>query len=59
MPRTKIAETKDLPPETGTIVEADGRPLALFNACGTFYAVGNTCLHRGGPWARASSTAPS
>jgi len=47
--RTKIAETKDLPPGSGTIVEAGGRTLALFNVDGTFYAIDNTCLHRGGP----------
>jgi nitrite reductase (NADH) small subunit len=47
--RTKIAETKDLPAGSGTIVEAGGRTLALFNVDGTFYAIDNTCLHRGGP----------
>ena len=26
-----------------------GRPVALYNVEGTFYATGNVCLHRGGP----------
>ena len=45
----KIADTKDVPPGTGTIVDAGGRTLAVFNVDGTFYAIDNTCLHRGGP----------
>jgi nitrite reductase (NADH) small subunit len=46
---TKVGETSDLQPDQGTIVEASGKTLALFNAGGTFYAIDNTCLHRGGP----------
>lgn len=30
-------------------VSVGGRPVALFNVRGTFYATSNTCLHRGGP----------
>jgi len=26
-----------------------GRAVALFNVAGRFYAIANTCLHRGGP----------
>jgi nitrite reductase/ring-hydroxylating ferredoxin subunit len=26
-----------------------GRPVALFNVGGSFYALSNTCIHRGGP----------
>jgi nitrite reductase/ring-hydroxylating ferredoxin subunit len=26
-----------------------GRPVALFNVDGTFYALSNVCIHRGGP----------
>jgi nitrite reductase (NADH) small subunit/3-phenylpropionate/trans-cinnamate dioxygenase ferredoxin subunit len=47
--RVRIATTGDLPPGTGTSVEAGGRTLALFNVDGTLYAVDDTCAHRGGP----------
>jgi nitrite reductase (NADH) small subunit/3-phenylpropionate/trans-cinnamate dioxygenase ferredoxin subunit len=50
MPQTiKVAQTDDLPPGTGKVVEADGRSIALFNVQGTFHAIDNTCTHRGGP----------
>jgi nitrite reductase/ring-hydroxylating ferredoxin subunit len=45
----KVAETKDLLPGTGKVVEADGRSIALFNVAGTFYAIDNACTHEGGP----------
>ena len=45
----KIAETKELAPGTGKVVAAEGHSLALFNVAGTFYAIDNTCTHRGGP----------
>ena len=46
---TKVADTADLAPGQGKVVDADGKALALFNVDGTFYAIGNTCGHRGGP----------
>lgn len=45
----KVASTSDLQPGGGLVVELDGRIIALFNANGEFYALDNTCLHRGGP----------
>ena len=45
----RVATAADVPPGTGTVVEAHGRRIALFNVDGTFYATDNTCLHRGGP----------
>jgi nitrite reductase (NADH) small subunit len=45
----RVARAADVPPGTGTVVNIDGRLLALFNVGGTFYALDNTCLHRGGP----------
>lgn len=45
----KVAAVADVPPGSGKVVQADGRFLALFNVDGTFYALDNTCLHRGGP----------
>jgi nitrite reductase/ring-hydroxylating ferredoxin subunit len=31
------------------IIEVGGRSIALFNVNGQFYALDNTCMHRGGP----------
>jgi nitrite reductase (NADH) small subunit len=45
----RVAGVRDVPPGTGTVVNVGGRLLALFNVGGTFYALDNTCLHRGGP----------
>ena len=45
----RVAATADLAPGQCSTVEAEGRPVALFNSGGTFYALDNTCLHRGGP----------
>ncbi len=45
----KVAQVSDLSPGEGRVVQAEGQPLALFNVGGTFYAIHNTCLHRGGP----------
>jgi nitrite reductase/ring-hydroxylating ferredoxin subunit len=45
----KVARRQEIPEGTGKTVEAGGKPIALFNAGGKFYAIGNTCLHRGGP----------
>lgn len=50
MPKTvKVAQASELSPGTGKVVEADGHSIALFNVEGTFYAIDNTCTHRGGP----------
>jgi 3-phenylpropionate/trans-cinnamate dioxygenase ferredoxin component len=45
----KVARRDEIPEGTGKTVEAAGKPIALFNAGGKFYAIHNTCLHRGGP----------
>ena len=44
----KIAETKDLTPGQAATFDVEGQKIALFNVEGTFYAVGDTCTHRGG-----------
>lgn len=31
------------------VAQAGGKDIALFNVDGAFYALDNTCLHRGGP----------
>ncbi len=45
----KVAEVNDLSPGQGKVVHAEGQDIALFNVDGTFHAIHNTCLHRGGP----------
>ena len=45
----RVAAVDDVAPGSGKVVVANGRALALFNVDGSFYALDNTCLHRGGP----------
>lgn len=47
----KVAVVADVAPGGGLCVEAGGKQIALFNVDGTFYAIDNTCPHRGGPLA--------
>ena len=45
----RIAGTADIKPGSGATVEAGGKSLAVFNVEGTYYAIDNECVHRGGP----------
>lgn len=47
--RVRLAAVEDVPAGEGRVVEAEGKELALFNVDGTFYAIDNACVHRGGP----------
>ncbi len=49
MEPVRVAKVADVRPGEAKVVLVAGRPLALFNVNGTFYATDNTCLHRGGP----------
>ena len=44
-----VAESKDLAPGQGCVVEVNGNEVALFNLNGTFHAIDNMCAHQGGP----------
>lgn len=46
---TRVMSVADLPPGQGREASVGGKPVALFNVDGQFYAIGNTCIHRGGP----------
>ncbi len=46
---TKVADVGELAAGQAKVVEAGGRAVAVFNCDGTYYAIDNTCLHRGGP----------
>ena len=45
----KIAKSDDIQPGQGKVFEVGGKRLALFNVDGVFYAIDDTCTHRGGP----------
>ncbi|HKZ63025.1 MAG TPA: non-heme iron oxygenase ferredoxin subunit [Thermoplasmata archaeon] len=45
----RVARVHDVKPGEARVVVVSGRPVALFNVNGTFYATDNTCLHRAGP----------
>jgi 3-phenylpropionate/trans-cinnamate dioxygenase ferredoxin component len=47
--RVPVGEVADIGVGEGRVVEAEGRTLALFNVDGAFYALDNSCAHRGGP----------
>ena len=40
---------KDVAPGSSTAVDVRGQKVAVFNVDGTFYAISDTCTHRGGP----------
>jgi nitrite reductase (NADH) small subunit len=45
----RIATTAEIAPGTIREVQAEGKTLAVANVEGRFYAISNTCIHRGGP----------
>jgi nitrite reductase/ring-hydroxylating ferredoxin subunit len=49
MAEVKVAQVGRVAPGTGTVVDAQGTAIALFNVGGTFHAIANACTHRGGP----------
>jgi len=49
MAEVKVTQVGRVAPGTGTVVDAQGTAVALFNVGGTFYAIANACTHVGGP----------
>jgi nitrite reductase (NADH) small subunit len=45
----KAARLSEIPAGEIKEVQVAGQAIALANVGGTFYAISNTCLHRGGP----------
>ena len=41
--------TSDVAPGSGKTLTVGGKEIAVFNVDGVFYAIDNTCPHRGGP----------
>ena len=46
---TKVVTTSELPEGTSKLVYVAGEQVALFNAGGRYYAIGNRCPHANGP----------
>ena len=44
-----VAKVSEIPPGTGRVVYVEDVAVALFNVNGEFFAIDNTCKHRGGP----------
>jgi nitrite reductase/ring-hydroxylating ferredoxin subunit len=44
---TKAATVQEIPAGKGKQVNVNGKLIALFNAGGSFYAIDDTCPHRG------------
>ncbi len=44
-----VADMASLPSGHGRTVDVQGREFALFNLDGEFFAIDNTCPHKGGP----------
>ena len=47
--RHAVAEVAEIPEGQGRVIEVQGRTIALFQSGGKFFALDNTCPHRGGP----------
>ena len=45
----KVAKTDEIVPGQGKMIEVGNKKIALFNLEGSFYAIDDTCTHRGGP----------
>lgn len=52
-----VAKTHDIEPSQARLVEVQGKQIAVFNVDGTFFALDNTCTHRGGPLAEGEISA--
>lgn len=44
-----LARVSEIQPSQGKTIMVGEKKIAVFNVDGTFYAVDDTCIHRGGP----------
>ncbi len=49
-----VAKIGDIPPGPGKMLDVRREKMALFNVEGSFYAIDDTCIHRGGPLSEGS-----
>jgi nitrite reductase/ring-hydroxylating ferredoxin subunit len=54
MPFARAAKISDVPAGNVHEVQVAGKAVALANVGGKFFAINNTCLHRGGPLGQGS-----
>lgn len=45
----KVATTEEMADQPAKCIEVGGEKIALLNVGGAFYALSDTCTHRGGP----------
>ncbi len=45
----RVAKSDEIELGKGIVAEVNDLSLAVFNIDGTFHAIDNTCMHRGGP----------
>lgn len=45
----RVATTDEMADQPAKCIEVGGEKIALFNVGGAFYALSDTCTHRGGP----------
>jgi nitrite reductase (NADH) small subunit len=45
----RVAGVNEVPPGKGVVAKVGGKEIAVFNVEGAFFAIDNTCTHRGGP----------
>ena len=50
----KVAAKSEMGPGASKKIEVNGKEIALFNVGGNFYAIDDTCKHRGGPLSEGS-----
>ena len=46
---TAVAKASEIQAGSAKLIEISGKRIALFNVDGKFYAIDDTCSHRGGP----------
>lgn len=47
--KARCGRAEEIPPGGSKVVQVDEHVIAIFNLCGTLYAIDNTCPHQGGP----------
>ncbi len=45
----KVATASEIADQSAKCVNVEGKRIAIFNLGGEFYAIADTCTHRGGP----------
>ncbi len=55
---TKVATVEEVPAGTAKQLQVGGRKLALFNVEGAYYAIDDTCPHRGASLSEGDARGP-